>query len=428
MLNDTTPWPANHLALVQDESKSVAEIARLTGRTAKSVKSKRYRLRKNAKKAAAAPAKKAPTALPNHLEDKTEKDNSYWHDRYKILDREYQKSLKQNVLIDRLIADIKEIAPLSYTPAPKQLLGPAIKNQTPESAVLLFSDTHVGKVVRSAQTLGFSEYNFAIFLARLKYLENRVISILRGHTTAPIAELVIAMLGDMLDGALAHGSEGGLRNVVFNQFYAAGHAIAQFFRNLAAVVPTLRIVTTVGNHTRWGTQKKMPTENRYSNFDHFLYAYIQALTKDIPNIKWTLDEQPFSIFKVQGWTFFGSHGDNLKGGDAAFGIPVHSVARQVNTTTQLFYKHGAEVPHYFVCGHHHRAIQLPTGLGDVTVNGAFPGLDNYALDGNFNPVDPAQVFFRVHPKYGKVAEYKLQLKHADVSKPTYELPAGFMCE
>lgn len=426
----TKPWTEAELTIAKDLTLSQGEVAAKIGRTTKSVKTKREHLRKHAGLGKAS-AVAAPDRAPDHAADKLVRDNEYWKHQHIALSREYAKSLKENVVIDRLINDIKSMAPVAYSPSPfvhNVVRKVGMDRQTPESAVLLFSDTHIGKVTRREQTLNFSSYDFPIFLARLKFLETRVLSILEGHTTAPIEELVVAMLGDMLDGALQHGSEAGQRNVLFNQFYAGGHAIAQFIRNLAARVPKIRIKTAVGNHTRWGTQKKMPTENRYSNFDQLLYAFLQALTSDLKNVEWSLDEQPFSIFTVQGWNFFAAHGDHFHGGDKAFGIPLHSMARQVNATTQLFHKEGAPVPDYYLTGHLHRPIQIPTGLGDITVNGGFPGLDGYALTGNFNPVDPAQIFFRVHPKYGKIAEYKLQLKFADRTAPTYDLPKNFSCE
>ena len=382
---------------------------------------------------------KEPMAKIGDKETHTEPDEaraaanqSYWRDQYRRLKKDYSVLVPAVAAVDRLIEGVTEMAPVSYNPAPKNYprLSAKAKKSTPESAVLLLSDTHVGKVVKPSQTLGFSSYNFEVFLLRLKYLEERIASILGNHTTAPIKKLVVALLGDMLDGALSHGAEAGQVNTIFNQFFGAGHALAQFLRNLSTIVPEIDIHTCVGNHTRWQNQKKMPTENRYSNLDQFLYAYIAALTKDIPTIKWNLDEQPFAIFDVEGFTFFASHGDHWKGGDKAMGVPLHAMARQVNSTTQLFHKHGSAVPQYYVSGHLHREIKLPTGLGDITVNGGFPGLDNYALDGNFNPVDPTQRFFRMHPKYGKIAEYTIQLKFAPTTcdKLPYELPQVFQCK
>jgi hypothetical protein len=130
---------------------------------------------------------------------------------------------------------------------------------SPQSAVLMFSDTHVGAKVRAEQTLGFGEYSFDTFLRRLKRLEDSVGSILRDHTTTTISEMVIPMMGDMIDGALQHAAECGQVNTLFSQFYGAGHAISQFFLNLSEMVPLVKVHTCVGNHPRWGTQK----ENAY---------------------------------------------------------------------------------------------------------------------------------------------------------------------
>ena len=363
-------------------------------------------------------------------EDRAAAHQDYWKSQYQRIKKDYAQLIPAVAVVDRLVENVLATAPRSYTTTPRGIpkLTAKMRKATPESAVLLLSDTHVGKVVRSEQTLGFSAYNFQVFLSRLKFLEERVTSIIQDHTTSPLNELVVAMLGDMLDGALSHGAEVGQHNPLFNQFFGAGHALAQFLRNLSTIVPRIRVKTCVGNHTRWQNQRKMPTENRYSNLDQFLYAFVQALTRDIPNIEWSLDQQPFAVFDVEGFTFFASHGDHWRGGDKALGIPLHAMARQVTSTTQLFHKHGAVVPQYYVSGHLHREIKLPTGLGDITVNGGFPGLDGYALTGNFNPVDPTQAFFKVHPTFGKTAQYTLQLKHAPSYSNPYTMPKDFLCQ
>jgi hypothetical protein len=301
-----------------------------------------------------------------------------------------------------------------------------VSASTPQSAVLLFSDTHVGKLVTPEQTLGFGKYDFNTFLHRLKYLEESVVSIITNHTTTPIQELVVAMMGDMLDGALNHSAEVGQVHTLFSQYYGAGHAIAQFFRNIAPHFPSVRVHTVVGNHTRWQNQRKMPTDNRFSNLDMFLYALVEALTRDIPNLKWDLNMQPFQLFDVQGFVFKEAHGDHLRGGDKALGIPNHAIGREISITSQLCSKGGRQAPHYYICGHLHRGIQLPHALGEVIINGGFPGLDNYALTENFNPVDPVQRMFFMHPKYGKTAEYMLSLKFAKDGPAPYSIPGDFI--
>jgi hypothetical protein len=169
----------------------------------------------------------------------------------------------------------------------------------------------------------------------------------------------------------------------------------------------------------------MPTENRFSNLDFFLYHYIKALTTQLPSVIWNLDTQPFALFDVQGFRFHLSHGDQLRGGDKALGIPNHSVGRMVSSTTQLFAKHEQPAPHYYLVGHLHRDIRLPHARGSVIINGGFPGVDGFGLAEGFSPVDPTQTFFFVHPRYGKTAEYNIQLKFAatgpGIAIP-YEIP------
>ena len=353
--------------------------------------------------------------LPTFEEDLEASDSDVWRKRYSLLVGKYNRALHEVSVTKQLVEEIKLLAPTSYDPLPPVVdVRPRDGAGSPQSAVLLFSDTHVGKVVAPAQTLDLGQYDFDTFLARLKYLEESTISILKNHTPSGVDELVIAMLGDMLDGALGHGVEAGQQNTLFTQFFGASHAIAQFFRNLAAHVPVVRVHTVVGNHTRWQNQKRMPTENRFSNLDMFLYAMVQALTADIPSIKWNLDMQPFSIFDVKGFTFHAAHGDHLRGGDKNLGIPNHAIGREVSTKTQLFAKNGRQSPHYYLTGHLHRSIQIPHALGAIIINGGFPGIDNYALMENFNPVDPTQHLMFVHHKYGRTASYDLSLKFASV--------------
>lgn len=392
----------------------LAEIADLTGLSARQISNRRHYLKRRA---------------GSYVADAEEHSGGTWKEQFAKLSVKYNRAMREHALVETLVEEIRDLAPKSYATAPKIVSRKVNKRNTPQSAVLLFSDTHVGKEVKPEQTLGFGRYNFRVFLARLKFLEDSIVSIVQDHTPSPTTELVIAMLGDMLDGSLAHSVEAGQRVTKFSQFYGAGHAIAQFIRNLAPHFPLVRIRTVVGNHTRWDNQRKMPTENRFSNLDQFLYALVQALTVDIKNVDFPLNCQPFSLFKSSGHTFLASHGDHLRGGDKAFGIPLHAMARDVSTRTQLMAKASQQAPHYYLCGHLHRNITLPHALGDIIVNGGFPGLDNYALAENFNPVDPAQRFFFVHPRFGRVAEYQIALKFAKADGPLpYTIPGDFPME
>jgi len=404
-------WSEADLVAVRNANLTNAQVAEQTGKSQAAVRGKRQRL------------KVTPTVAATTVDqDRTRHGNDFWRGQYDKLRQKYETVLKDGTAAQQLVELASSLAPQSYSPAPN-LSIPRAKGGKEQSAVLMLTDTHVGAEVKPDQTLGFGGYNFETFLRRLKFLEHGVESIITDHVSTSVPELVLCLGGDMLDGALNHAAEVGQVTTLFQQYYGCGHALAQFIRNIARLVPSIRVYTAVGNHTRWGTQKKMPTKNRYSNLDMFLYAYLQALTADLTNVKWNLDQQPFALFDVQGHRFHLSHGDHLRGGDKALGIPNHAVGRMVSSTTQLFGKFEQAAPHYYLVAHLHRSIVLPHARGSVIVNGGFPGLDGFGLMSGFTPADPTQTLFFVHPTYGKTATFDIQLRFAPNQGPLpYEIP------
>ena len=194
-------------------------------------------------------------------------------------------------------------------------------------------------------------------------------------------------------------------------------------RNMAQDIPRIRIYATVGNHTRFGDQKKMPTEQRYSNFDYFLYAMIKQMLALQRNVEFHIDYQPFCYVNVKGTIVMAMHGEHLTGGDRQMGIPIHAIARQISGLTQLYESKNVAAPHIWLMGHKHRPMELPTIKGEWLVNGSFVGDDNYALT-LAQGCEPMQLLFGIHPRYRKTWEYKLKLIHAPVvSKFPYEIPA-----
>lgn len=393
------------------QHKDYREIARLMNRDSEQVRKKLWALRQKSENA----------------KKDTESQVDFWRRTAQTAQRELAEINRDKVAVDVLVEQASALAPKTYEPPRYQWTGSKKTKSAPQSAVLLFSDTHIGQVVHPDQTLGLGKYNFEIFLRRLARLERSVVSIIQDHTTTKVPEIVVAMMGDMIHGNLSHAVEAGQVNTLFTQFYSAGHAIAQFFRNLSVLAP-LRIKTVVGNHPRWGTQKKMPTDNRYSNLDQFLYAYVQALLQDVPRVQFELSTQPFSLFDVQGHVFYAGHGDHLKGGDRILGIPNHALGRNLSNTSQLFASAQKKFPNYFLFGHFHRPITLPHASGEIIINGGFPGLDGFGLMEAFNSSHPSQKFFLVHPKFGRSACYDLRLDLGDTEEHHYGLPSGFPCK
>lgn len=407
-MNTWTQKEVEILTSMVNAGENAAEIAKVLGRPERSVSVKLYRLRKKDRVAAG-----------------SDKEN-FWRKEAERLSREKKTATHEKTAVEILVEQAESLAPKTYSPPTEVYEWPGRTAQSPQTAVLMLSDTHIGQVIPSDQTLGFGGYSFELFLNRLNRLQRSVFSILGDHTTTKISEIVVAMLGDMLHGNLDKGAEAQQVNTLFEQFYSAGHALSQFLRNLSVLAP-VRVQTVVGNHPRWGTQRKMPTDNRYSNLDQFLYAYCEALTRDINRISWNISKQPFSLFTAEGYTFHASHGDHLRGGDRILGIPNHAIGRNVSMTTQLFARTGQPLPNYYLVGHCHRPITLPHASGEIIINGGFPGLDGYGLMEAFNTSYPSQKFFLVHKKFGRSATYDLRLDTGDKEPHKFKLPTEFLC-
>lgn len=415
-----TPWTAqdDQFLLENRDSQTARHLADALKRTEKAITNRLYLLSQN--------PKKSQNARLN-LVGVEEPAAQYWKRVATEAQRKLAAGQHDRTAVEQLVAAAHELAPKAYVP--HSTFRPSFKSgkSSPQSAVLMLSDTHIGQVIQPDQTLGLGNYGFEIFLRRLARLERSVFSIVQDHTTTGVPEIVVAMLGDMLHGNLQHAVEAGQANTLFTQFYNAGHAVAQFLRNLSALAP-VRVETAVGNHTRMPNQHKMPTDNRYSNFDQVFYAYVQALLRDCPRVSVNLTKQPFALFEVAGHAFFAGHGDHLKGGDAILGIPNHALGRNLSNTSQNFNAVGKKFPSYFMFGHFHRPITLPHANGEVLINGGFPGTDGYSLMSAFNSSKPSQKFFLMHPKFGKSASYDIRLDFGDTQPHNYSLPAGFECK
>jgi hypothetical protein len=361
-------------------------------------------------------------------EDLSNADQLYWKQRYKALSRKYDKLLENRTIVDVLAESILDIAPKSYEPAAQQYKLHPKSTGEEQHAVAHLSDSHIGQVVHANQTSHFGNYGFNKFLDRATYFQKSIISICTEHVNTPLPVLHICLGGDLLHGDLAHANEAAHVMPLFTQYYAGGHVLAQVIRNLAAYFERVEVHGVVGNHTRWGTQRKMPTVNRFSNLDMFVMSLMEALTRDVPNVKWDLSPEIFDEFEVLGYMHRLEHGDHLRGGDRALGVPSHAFGRELSATSQLYSKHGRKPINYYLIGHFHRPMELPHANGEILVNGGWAGVDEFGLSQNFNAAPPQQRLYFVHRKFGRTANYYLSLEHAEPNSGHDTFALNGLCE
>ncbi len=359
-----------------------------------------------------------------HREKLLEQDLKNAHAKYKAL-------MREKACDDRLI----ELLERKFEPfAPsKEAFKPIIPLQHSKPGapafVGLISDTHVGHNVSKEETGGFGKYDTRQYCFRLHYMEQSILRLVGEKVDGQQADEVhLFLLGDIVHGMLDHQAEREATELAIDQYQIAMWSLYQFIGRIAAARPDLpiQIHTVVGNHGRWPNQKKMPTVGRYSNLDGFVYAGLQFMfmnSAEFPNVTVNFNRAPRQVVQIKGTTFLASHGDHLRGGDKQLAIPIHSIAREINATSQRNAAANKPPVKYFLCGDKHKHVSLPLADGNYIINGSFVGVDEFSQQ--FPPCEPVQLLFWVHPELRKTMEYQVKLQFApELAAIPYEFPDG----
>ena len=346
----------------------------------------------------------------------------------RLIRSKYAQLLRQRSLEQRWLDLFRPRIEIFNPSAPLAPVAPNERrtNTEGESAVLLLSDCHIGQIVSVEETGGYGHYNIRRYCECLSFLEESVLAALHERSRGGVVteELVVFLLGDLLHGALEHGAEREQTLLIADQFQLATWTLHQFLCRLAGAVPRVRIYTSVGNHGRLPSQRKMPTVGRFSNFDQLVYGALEhtLLATNRETVEFHLNASPRQVVEIQNARFCASHGDHLRGGDKQVGLPVAAVGREVNIAAQ---RHAAarQAPiDYFLVGDKHRHGSLPLATGSYIFNGAFPGADEFSAY-NFPPSEPVQILFWMHPEKRKTWQYDVKLRFAPaLDQVPYELP------
>lgn len=330
--------------------------------------------------------------------------------------RRVRQEAVQQVLEDRLVETFRDCISESFV---SMHIEPPVMDRRiehPCSAVLVLSDFHVGKVVNPRETEHGAKYDPAVFLGRLHQLEQEVQRLV--SQGPPAEELVIFLLGDMLEGSLSHHNEREETLLISEQFALAARVLAQFLGRLSALAPKARILGVAGNHGRWPGQKRMPTVGRSSNLDTLLYQAIEMIMQKagFDHVTWDLREASRQLVSIQNLTVQILHGDELRGGEFCVGglrkEVFHSVLRGAET---------GRVPDLWVLGDKHISVNLPMGAGNVLINGSMVGEDVFGQ--RFSPTVPSQTLFWVCRERGRFLQSEIRVDEAQLPDPLpYDLP------
>ena len=319
--------------------------------------------------------------------------------KYKIL-------VQEKTLGDRLVQVLHD--EVKALPKIDIRWQPVTERVSQETAALLFSDPHIGDVINKDEVVGFGEYNFDIYVQRMKFLAHSIRSIvvkkLKGYR---VDKLCIFGLGDMVSGRIHDELIIAGENIVF-QVLNGAYVAAQFVLELSQMFKEIEIDGVVGNHGR--VAQKRHFKQKYLNWDFMFYQMLGMFLADNNRIKCNFPMSFFWVKKIYDWNFLMLHGDNIR---SWFQIPWYGIERAMHKLGDLLQGRGINI-HYRVLGHFHRTGELDRTPGEILLNGSISGGSEHSLGALFEFDRPTQLFFGIHKDIGVTWRYPLRLDLPDM--------------
>lgn len=295
-----------------------------------------------------------------------------------------------------LVDELVHLVPRSTVEPPPEF-GVIPNGASEETVVFQLSDWHLDELVEPESVLGLNIYNQDVALKRVYDLLRRAFNIierLRQGGGWYFREAVVSVNGDMITGAI-HGLEKHTvtGNVVLNSWLCA-QVLRDVILSIARRFPCVRVYFTPGNHTRFENEKSYNDPLR--TWDTVIGLMVAEALREQTNVEIHIPNSYFAEYKVEGWNFLQTHGEELA---SQFGVHVE---RMQSRLTQL------KNIHYFLLGHWHQDAKYPALQGDVFYNGSLIGGNSYSL-GKINKVTPpSQNLLFVKRSKGVTAPWKIQ--------------------
>ena len=297
---------------------------------------------------------------------------------------------------------------------------------TPQTVIAPLSDTHVGDRVESDQMVGMNEYSIDIFNRRLYGWTKQLLQLVElRRKFAPVNNLVIPMLGDMISGDIHDELARTNIDNCMGQMIRGANLIAQALMSLAGSFEEIRVPCVVGNHGRM--TRKPPMKDKYMDWDYMLYQWVATLCREQKNIKFSIPKSFVNSFDVDERKILIMHGDSIAGGGSATAI-VNSITKmrsvfQYKRLMELEVGDGGNIPSHFdsvFMGHFHRVDEIDIGTGEVHICGTMKGGDEFALQRLAVITRPKQIATYWHPQYGCIGKEIIFLNRYDKSNEMFK--------
>lgn len=321
------------------------------------------------------------------------------------------------------------------------------KTRKPLVAVLDVSDIHHSEVVLPESTLGLGDYDTQMSRARLAFMAEKSMMIVKEIIGHQVDEMSVHILGDIVTGMihdeLARNAEMFLADAVCDVAIALALMILDLARNFKVV----KVRCVSGNHGRFN-KKPAFKEDAVNNWDFIVYQFMSILLANQENVIFEIPRSFWYLADVNGFGSLLMHGQFIKSWG---GIPYYGIFRtatnltdliNINIRRKILDKQEIDIleimnvkdPNlldfkYIEMGHFHSSAILNKSSVEIIMNGSVIGNGEFNIFNMTNGQDPKQWLLLAHPTEGYTGRYPISLSHAtrdmgDRYSSTKELDMG----
>lgn len=302
--------------------------------------------------------------------------------------REYHKQLTSDARADNLTEKLIEAA--NKVPLKNYSSVLTFKNaeSKKEEALLCISDWHLGMVTNNI----WNEYNTEICIDRVSKLFEKVVGILNER---PVDVLNIAILGDMINGAIHTTSRVASEENACEQLMDVSELLAHFINGVSVCVNKVNVYSTYGNHARTIQNKEDSVHS--DNMERIIPWWLKQRLSNNSKVS-IIDSEyyEFIYMNICDYNIVCTHGDLDKFKD--FGMTVNALFNK---------KYGKSIDYTFSADKHHAESFEQFGI-ESTLVGSLCGTDEYANNKRLysNPMQTMCIFT---PDDGKLCSYNIKL-------------------
>tara|TARA_R110000765_G_scaffold32179_1_gene74985 strand:+ start:2596 stop:3921 length:1326 start_codon:yes stop_codon:yes gene_type:complete len=343
----------------------------------------------------------------------------------------YEKSIQDDAKKEIIIDAIKHNAPAFPTlkniyKSSRRSDSFQKKGGTSQVAVAPLSDLHIGDNVNLEQMAGLNSYNIDIFNRRLHGWATQLLNLVElRRNVAPVDELIIPMLGDMISGDIHDELARTNIDNCMQQMIRGANLIAQAIMFLSPHFSKITIPCVVGNHGRM--TRKPPMKDKYMDWDFMLYQWVAAYLRDQKHITFSIPKAFINSFEVGKNSILIMHGDSISGAGSTQSISkgvtgLRAFLQYRNTLEDAILTSQDGMITQFdsvMMGHFHRIEEIDIGTGTIYICGTMKGGDEFAAQRLHAINKPRQLVTYWHPKYGNVGKEVIYLNRYDTSSKMF---------